>query len=84
MARHSKGSSVGDDHEIGVVEAEFTEMSSADHTDIAHALYKESLEMDPIEREIIAKRVLRKLDFIVLPMVSHLPPLPVNSISNCS
>lgn len=42
------------------------------HTDLAYELYKESLEMDPGERDIIAKRVKRKLDFIVLPMVCPL------------
>ncbi|KIM92936.1 hypothetical protein OIDMADRAFT_62060 [Oidiodendron maius Zn] len=57
------------DKEIGVIEGQFTAVSSQDHTDIAHVLYKESLEMDPMEREIIAKRVLRKLDFVVLPMM---------------
>jgi hypothetical protein len=30
----------------------------------------ESLEMDPVEREMLAKKVKKKLDFILLPMVS--------------
>lgn len=39
------------------------------HDDVAYALFEESLQMNPAERDILAKRVLRKLDLIVLPMV---------------
>ncbi len=48
---------------------EFGKLADDRHTDIAYGLYKESLEMDPVQRELIAKKVLRKLDFIVLPMM---------------
>lgn len=71
MLTDAKNSGAGNDQEIGVIEAEFAQPSTANHTDIGHALYKEALDMDPTERDIIAKRVLRKLDFIVLPMVSY-------------
>lgn len=47
-------------------------LATEDHTDVAHGLYQESLEMDPVERERIAQKVLLKLDFCVLPMVSVL------------
>jgi hypothetical protein len=40
------------------------------HTDVAYNLYRESLDMEPAERERIAKRVLLKLDMLLLPMVS--------------
>tara|TARA_R110002060_G_scaffold47632_1_gene58684 strand:+ start:117 stop:380 length:264 start_codon:yes stop_codon:yes gene_type:complete len=38
--------------------------------DIGWDLYQAALLMDPIEREVIAKRVKLKLDFILLPLVS--------------
>lgn len=41
----------------------------AAHSDIAYELYEESLRMDPIRRGMLAKTVLRKLDFVVLPMM---------------
>lgn len=75
MATQKKTFSDGGDKEIGVVESDSVTISIKDHTDIAHNLYKESLDMDPIERDIVAKRVLRKLDFIVLPMVGGQPLL---------
>jgi len=51
------------------------------HTDIAHGLYLESLTMDPARRDEVAKKVLKKLDYIVLPAVRPrpsppFPPLP--------
>lgn len=51
---------------------EFEKMAVGIHTDLAYTLFKESLEMDPGERDLIARRVKRKLDFIVLPMVCSL------------
>lgn len=39
------------------------------HSDIAYELYAESLQMDPIRRGMVARSVLRKLDFIILPMM---------------
>lgn len=41
------------------------------HSDIAYGLYKDSLLLDPLERGMLAKTVRRKLDFILLPMVSN-------------
>lgn len=41
------------------------------HDDVAYDMFEESLRMDAAERDIIAKRVLLKLDLIVLPMVSR-------------
>jgi len=57
---------------------EFEKAGGDIHTDIAYGLYKQSLEMDPAYKDLVAKKVLRKLDFIVLPMVrislkSHTP-----------
>jgi hypothetical protein len=53
-------------------DGEILEKSDQDHTDIGYGFYQESLEMDPVEREMLAKRVKKKLDFILLPMVSSL------------
>jgi hypothetical protein len=53
-------------------DGEILEKSDQDHTDIGYGIYQESLEMDPVEREMLAKRVKKKLDFILLPMVSSL------------
>lgn len=39
------------------------------HTDLALGLYKESLTLDSAHREMVAAKVRRKLDFILLPMV---------------
>lgn len=50
------------------------------HVDAVHQLYKESLLMNPAEREQIAKRVKTKLDCILLPLVSCLAESPVFSI----
>lgn len=45
------------------------------HTDIGLELYKQSLEMDPTERDAIAKRVKMKLDCILMPLVSLIAEL---------
>ena len=45
-------------------------VDDAKHDDLARDLYEEALQMDPYELDRAAKMVLRKLDFIVLPMVS--------------
>ncbi|KAF9880446.1 hypothetical protein CkaCkLH20_02400 [Colletotrichum karsti] len=37
------------------------------HTDIGYEYYLQSQGMDPAQREAIAKKVLRKIDFILLP-----------------
>lgn len=50
------------------------------HVDTVNQLYKESLLMNPAEREQIAKRVRTKLDWILLPLVSCLAESPVFSI----
>jgi hypothetical protein len=60
-------------------DSEILEKSDQDHTDIGYGFYQESLEMDPVEREMLAKRVKKKLDFILLPMVI-LPPHIASSI----
>lgn len=39
------------------------------HTDIGYDYYLESQAMDPARRDAIAKQVLRKIDFILLPSV---------------
>lgn len=39
------------------------------HTDVALSLYKESLSLDPARSYALSKRVRRKLDTILLPMV---------------
>ncbi|ERS99605.1 Major Facilitator Superfamily protein [Sporothrix schenckii 1099-18] len=39
------------------------------HHDVAYDMFEESLRMDPAERDVLAKRVLLKLDLIVLPMM---------------
>ena len=44
-------------------------LTDSTHTDMAYGMYKESLMLDPDVRDKAAKRVLLKLDFIVLPMV---------------
>lgn len=41
------------------------------HTDIGLDYYRQSLLMDPEHREAVAKRVLKKIDFILLPAVSN-------------
>jgi len=58
-------------------DCEILEKSDQDHTDIGYGFYQESLEMDPVEREMLAKKVKKKLDFILLPMV---PPHITSSI----
>lgn len=42
------------------------------HTDIGYDYYLESQAMDPARRDAIAKQVLRKIDFILLPSVGIL------------
>lgn len=54
----------------GVIEEFDGSPESALHTDIAFSLYNESLALDPTRRAQVAARVKRKLDFILLPMVS--------------
>jgi hypothetical protein len=39
-----------------------------DHTDIGYGYYQEALEMDPAERDMLSKKLKKKLDFILLPM----------------
>jgi len=39
------------------------------HIDIGWDLYQQALLLDPADRDAIAKRVKRKLDLILLPMV---------------
>ena len=58
-------------HEISYTEdgVEIIVLPSKVHLDMAIELYAESLELDPARRELVAKKVLRKLDFILLPMV---------------
>ncbi|KAH8895345.1 MFS allantoate transporter [Thozetella sp. PMI_491] len=51
-----------DDLKAGVQEV-------AGHTDIGLAYYQQSRQMDPAERDRIAKRVLRKIDFCLLPFM---------------
>lgn len=51
------------DVEIADVQAD------AIHSDEGYELFKQSLELEPEERDEIAKKVLLKLDFILLPMV---------------
>ncbi len=68
MGGTSMGGGAADpDLALGAVESKG--MTTPYHTDLAHGLFHESLHMDPDERGRLAKRVLRKLDFIVLPMV---------------
>jgi hypothetical protein len=49
---------------------DITKLPDALHTDIGLELYKESLAMDPTERDAIAKRVKMKLDCILMPVVT--------------
>lgn len=42
------------------------------HNDVGLLMYEESLAMDPELRDRLAKRVLRKLDYGLLPVVSNL------------
>ena len=83
MASSEKHASFEDEEvagvEQGVVAVHSKHVSDGDHTDIALALYKESLSMDPSERDRIAKTVLRKLDFVVLPMVNQPSPFASRS-----
>lgn len=39
------------------------------HTDIGLGYFLQSQQMDPAERDVIAKRVLRKIDLCLLPAV---------------
>lgn len=52
--------------------------TSAVHTDVALGLYKESLTFDPDRRELVAAKVRRKLDMILLPTAS-----PSNTFESC-
>lgn len=45
------------------------------HTDIGLDYYRQSLLMEPDHREEVAKRVLKKIDFVFLPAVSSIPPI---------
>lgn len=40
-----------------------------EHYDVGLDFYKEALKRDPQELEILARRVKRKLDFILLPIM---------------
>jgi hypothetical protein len=44
-----------------------------DMYDIGQSLYDQGLAMDPDHREVVAKKVKKKLDRILLPMVSSAP-----------
>ncbi len=62
------------DNAVGV-DADYLETGKLNddvHNDLGHDMYLASLQIDPAERDAIAKRVKRKLDFIVLPIVSSL------------
>lgn len=47
-----------------------TKTLQLDHSDIGFGLYQEALQINPAEREQIAKTVKLKLDCILLPLVS--------------
>jgi hypothetical protein len=51
-------------------DGKISEKPDQDHTVIGYGFYQESLEMDHVQREMLAKKVKKKLDFILLPMVS--------------
>lgn len=65
-------SSIQDEGQTDDGIASIKKLTTRDHSDVGHDLYQESLEMDPAERARIAVKVLKKLDFCVLPMVSML------------
>lgn len=44
-----------------------TVVQDGDHTDIGMEYFLQSQQMDPVKRDIIAKRVLRKIDFTSFP-----------------
>ena len=39
------------------------------HTDIGLSYYQQALEIDPVTRDAIARRVKKKIDFCLLPFV---------------
>jgi hypothetical protein len=45
-----------------------------DHTDICYGFYQESFEIDPEEREILMKKVKKKLDLVLLPVLRSPSP----------
>jgi hypothetical protein len=57
---------VGETAEIGE-----TKTLELGHGDIGYDLYQEALQVDPIERQRIAKTVKLKLDSILLPLVRY-------------
>ncbi|KAF2102460.1 MFS transporter [Rhizodiscina lignyota] len=58
-------------HSLDVVDPDIITASPI-HTDVALGLYKESFTLDFDRRELVAAKVRRKLDFILLPMESNL------------
>jgi hypothetical protein len=45
-------------------------LENSQHYDVGLHLYTQSLEVDPARRDEIAKRILKKLDYALLPVVS--------------
>jgi hypothetical protein len=60
IVSHTRSIEIGDDMKL----------TDEAQGDIGWDLYQAALQMDPVEREAIAKRVKMKLDFILLPLVS--------------
>lgn len=57
-----------------------TKTLQLDHSDIGFGLYQEALQINPVEREQIAKTVKLKLDRILLPLVSAFVYMAITSI----
>lgn len=58
-----------DDSTMGAITKTFADAS---HTDAGLDNYRRALDLDPDHLEALSKKVLRKLDFILLPLVRRL------------
>jgi hypothetical protein len=55
-----------------VSEGKYTTVADVDHVDMGLDAYTQALRLDPEDLQRLAKQVLRKLDFILLPLASNL------------